>query len=75
MDLITVGLGLAAILYAGYTFYVRSQNPEAFGKLTAMQDRWGEKAGTALHLVAYSIVPFIFGGVLVVGGLNGYALF
>ena len=57
MNPITMGLGIMAVLYGLYTFYVRASKPEKFGKLAAMQEKFGKKAGYTIHLVAYSIAP------------------
>ena len=75
MNLVTLGLGVVAVLYGAYTFYVRASNPEKFGKLTAMQEKFGKKAGYTIHLIAYSIAPFVFGAIMIFAWKNGYPLF
>ncbi len=75
MNPVTMAVGAAAFLYGIYTFYLRSSNPTKLGKLTAMKDRWGDKGGLAIHVIAYSIVPMVFGLVMLVTGYQGFALF
>ncbi len=75
MNVVTVGIGVAAVLYACYTLYLRTQDSSKFGKLQAMKERFGDSTGSALHLVAYSIVPLIFGVVTVLAGLRGQSFF
>ena len=75
MNPITMGLGIMAVLYGLYTFYVRASKPEKFGKLAAMQEKFGKKAGYTIHLIAYSIAPFVFGAIMIFACKNGYPLF
>jgi len=74
MDFVTVGIGIAALTYGAYTLYARRSNPGAFGKMEAMKRMWGEKAGLAMHFVAYSILPIVFGIVAIIAGLRGVSL-
>ena len=75
MNPITTLIGAAALLYGIYTFYLRATNPAKFGKLEAMKEQWGETAGYAIHVLAYSIVPILFGVVMLMRGLEGGSLF
>ena len=75
MNLVTLGLGIMAVFYSVYTFYVRTSKPEKFGKLAAMQEKFGKKAGYTIHLIAYSIAPLVFGVIMIFAGRNGYSLF
>ena len=63
-------LGVAAILYGLYTAFVRARTPEKFAKLDAMRKQWGERAGTAVHTIGYTVVPIVVGVVLVVSALR-----
>lgn len=63
-------LGAAAILYGFYTAFARARTPEKFAKLDAMKKQWGERAGTAVHIVAYTVVPIVVGVVLVLTALK-----
>jgi hypothetical protein len=58
---ILVALGSAALLYGCYTFWLRTNHPERFGKLAAMKARWGDRVGLALHVGGYSVLPILFG--------------
>ena len=71
MNPLTVLIGVGAIAYGLYTLLIRSQNPTKFGKLIAMKEQWGEQTGSLIHLVAYSIIPLVFGVVMLFRGLQG----
>ena len=75
MNPVTVLIGLAALGFGIYTAYVRATNPAKLGKLKAMKKQWGEGAGKAVHLVAYTVVPIIFGIVMIVAGIRGTSFF
>ena len=64
-------IGIAAISFGIYTAYVRFTNPSRFGKLEAMQERWGDGTGTVIHTIAYTVVPIIVGLIALIRGLNG----
>ena len=63
-------LGIAAIAYAIYTAVMRARKPEAFGKLEAMRQQWGQGMGTTIHVIGYTVVPFIVGVVLIASALR-----
>lgn len=75
MNWITIGVGVAALLYGVYTLIMRFKAPEKFGKLEVMRRFWGEKAGLVIHFVGYTLVPMIVGILLVIAGIKGAALF
>ena len=75
MNPITMAIGAVALLFGIYTMFVRVRRPEQYTKLKAMQDRLGEKPGYTVHLVAYSIVPMIFGVVMILAGARGVSFF
>jgi hypothetical protein len=75
MDPVTVSVGVAAMGYGAYTAWARRSKPEQFKKLEPMKRFWGERGGLAVHVVGYTVVPIVFGIVLVVRGLQGGALF
>jgi hypothetical protein len=75
MNIPTVVIGIAALLFGIYTMYVRSTNPDKFGKLKAMQAHFGKKGGALLHLVIYSIIPVIFGVIMLFVGFKGVSFF
>lgn len=75
MNPITMLIGGAVLLYGVYTFYLRATNPAKFGKLEAMKERFGETGGYAIHVIAYSIIPLVFGIVMIVTGYQGASFF
>jgi hypothetical protein len=75
MNPISLGIGVASLGYGVYTLVLRARRPSAFAKLGAMKQRWGEGPGNAIHLVAYSVVPVVFGIVSILAGLRGVAIF
>ena len=74
MDFITIFAGIIIITFGVYTFYARIQTPDKFAKLQAMREKFGHGAGTAVHTIAYSVMPLVFGGIIVNAGLNGISL-
>ena len=74
MELSTIILGVTVALFGLYTFVVRIKAPDKFIKLSAMKDKFGNAAGTTIHTIAYSIVPLVFGGILVNAGVNGISI-
>lgn len=75
MDPVTILVGTGSVCFGLYTSYLRKQDPSKFGKLAAMKERFGESAGNAIHVVAYSIIPIIVGIVFIITGLQGISLF
>lgn len=68
-------IGAAAIIFGIYTTYIRATNPAKLGKLEAMKKQWGEGAGTVIHVVAYTVIPIVFGIIMIIFGIRGGALF
>jgi len=62
-------LGVFSLGYGLYTLYVRATTPEKFGKLAAMKKQWGDRGGMIVHVVGYTILPILLGGVLIVTSL------
>ncbi len=58
-------LGVLALGYGLYTVYVRATAPEKYGKLAGMKKQWGDRAGTIVHVVGYTVVPILVGLVLI----------
>lgn len=75
MNPLTVGIGAAAIAYGLFTLVARAKKPEMFAKLEPMKQRWGPRAGVAIHFVGYTLVPIVFGVISVAAGLAGKSLF
>ncbi len=74
MDPITIGLGVFGLGFGGYTSLLRFTNPAKLGKLEPMRQKFGATAGTAIHLIAYSVAPIAFGVVMLVAGLQGVSV-
>lgn len=62
-------LGILFVGYGLYTSYVRATSPGKLGKLEAMRKQWGQRAGTIVHVVGYTVVPIIAGVVLIASAL------
>jgi hypothetical protein len=75
MNVITILVGVAAVVYGGYTAWARRKTPEKFRKLGPMKEFWGERAGLTIHFLGYTVVPIVLGAALVVHGLRGGSLF
>ena len=75
MNIPTIVIGLAALLFGVYIIYVRSTDPGKLAKLKAMQDNLGDKRGSLTHLLFYSIFPIIVGIILLLTGLLGVSVF
>ena len=64
-------IGILALLYGLYTIYLRvSKNAKAWGKLDRMKEVYGEKAGSAIHIISYTLVPIAIGII----GIAAYCL-
>jgi hypothetical protein len=74
MNLFTMGFGAVICVYGLYTMTMRTRAPEKFGKLKGMKDKYGDSTGTALHIVAYTVVPIVMGIILSFAGFNGMSL-
>jgi hypothetical protein len=75
MDLVTVGVGVVAIGFGAYTFFLRATNPSKLKKLKPMQDKWGGRTGLIVHALAYSLVPLGVGMAMIFAGVKGISLF
>ncbi len=74
MNLVTIGIGLLIFLYGLYTMILRIKSPDKLGKLKAMKDKFGDNTGNILHIIAYTVLPIIFGTILIFAGLNGLSI-
>lgn len=69
-------IGILAFLYGLYTIYLRvRKNSKAWGKLEKMKEVYGEKAGTVIHIISYTIVPIAVGIVGIVAYCLGIKVF
>lgn len=74
MSFFIVALGLLTITYGCYTAIMRRKDPSKFGKIEGMKHIFGNRLGNWIHIIAYSVIPVIVGGLLVVVGLLGVLL-
>ncbi len=64
-------IGILALLYGLYTIYLRvRKDSKAWGKLERMKEVYGEKAGSAIHIISYTVVPIAIGII----GIAAYCL-
>lgn len=64
-------IGILALLYGLYTIYLRvRKDSKAWGKLDRMKEAYGEKAGSAIHIISYTVVPIAIGII----GIAAYCL-
>jgi hypothetical protein len=75
MNTITFCLGVAMVAYGVLTTVLRILRPGVFAKLGPMKHRWGDRAGFALHVFGYSVVPIVAGAIIAIRGWGGAALF
>jgi hypothetical protein len=61
MGQVLIPVGIAAVLYGSYTFWLRRSHPERFGKLAPLKNFLGAGFGSGVHVVAYSVLPIAFG--------------
>ena len=59
-------IGVLAIVLGILSALQRIFKPESSRKLVAMKKTYGEKAGSIVHLVSYTVVPVVFGIVILV---------
>jgi hypothetical protein len=75
MNYTTLAIGLFALLFGSYTLFIRAKNPEKFGKLNVMKEKYGEKTGVTIHTISYTVIPIIAGILFIIIGLKGGAIF
>ena len=69
-------IGVLALLYGLYTIYLRvRKDSKTWGKLEKMKEAYGEKAGTVIHIISYTIVPIAVGIVGIVSYCLGIKVF
>jgi len=69
MNYTTLAIGLFALLFGICTLFVRLKNPEKFGKLNAMKEKYGEKTGATIHTISYTVIPIVAGILFIIIGL------
>ncbi|MHC4574627.1 MAG: hypothetical protein ACYS76_10935 [Planctomycetota bacterium] len=71
MNYFALAIGLFALLFGVYTLIFRMKNPEKFGKLNVMKEKYGEKTGVLIHTISYTVIPIIAGIIFIIIGLKG----
>lgn len=74
MQYSTLTLGTVIVLFGIYTIYMTIKSPNELIKLKYMRAKLGYKAGTAIHTLAYVIVPLVFGGFIINAGIDGITI-
>ena len=64
-------LGIGLIAFGIYSVVARIFFPAQFVKLEPMKKMWGEKAGPIVHILAYTVLPLVAGGLMVFNALVG----
>ena len=75
MHVVTVIIGVVAIIFGLYTSVLRRKQPGKLGKLEAMKTQFGVRAGNLVHLIAYTLVPLVAGMIFLFSGIQGISLF
>jgi hypothetical protein len=63
-----IGIGLVCSGYGIYMTIIRILSPEKLGKYEAMKRQFGDTAGKILHVIFYSVLPLLFGFIMIVQG-------
>jgi hypothetical protein len=75
VNLVTVLVGVAMVVFGLATLVLRQVKPESFRKLGPRRERFGHGLGTAIHVVFYSLVPIGAGIFFILRGLAGQSFF
>ena len=54
-------IGVFALGFGVVTLVLRFVKPDALGKQKAMRAKFGDGPGTAIHVIAYTILPIVVG--------------
>ncbi|GMO61966.1 MAG: hypothetical protein Ta2G_21420 [Termitinemataceae bacterium] len=65
-------LGLFGIGYGIYTAIIRKKTPEKLGKIGPMKERFGDKTGNIIHIIAYTVMPILVGIIFAISALQLY---
>lgn len=69
-------IGILVLLYGLSTIYLRIfKDSKGLGKLDAMKKAYGEKVGTIIHIISYTVMPIIIGVLAIVGYFLGIKVF
>lgn len=61
-------IGALCIGYGIYVAIVRMKFPEKLGKYESMKNRFGESRGKMFHTIAYTVLPTVFGIIMIIKG-------
>lgn len=62
-------LGSGLLAFGVYSIVARVFFPGQLGKLEPMKKMWGENAGLLVHIIAYTVLPLVAGGIMVFNAL------
>jgi ABC-type Fe3+ transport system permease subunit len=70
MDVLSLLIGTFAVVFGFFTLFTRrGRNKDMLKKLTVMQERYGDKTGSLIHTIVYSILPIAFGLLIIAAGI------
>jgi hypothetical protein len=75
VNIYSLMLGVAAVVFGAYTAWARKAKPEQFRKLEPMKRLYGERAGVIVHTIGYTVVPIVYGLLMIIQGLQGKSIF
>jgi len=71
MDVFSLLIGLFAVVFGCFTLLARrGKNRDMLKKLAAMRERYGDKTGSLIHILFYSILPIAFGLLIIAISLS-----
>ena len=68
-------IGALALGYGILSLYTRIRSPERLSKLASMKRVYGNKAGEIVHAILYTIIPVVFGLILLISGILNVRVF
>ena len=72
----TLIIGILALLFGLFTIYLRLfKDDSGLGKLDSMKKVYGDKAGTIIHVISYTVLPIVIGILGIVGYFLGIDIF
>lgn len=74
MDYFTISVGAIIVFYGLYTLSIRILHPQRLIKLKAMKEKFGKSVGITIHVIAYTVMPIIFGFIVIIAGSQGISL-
>jgi hypothetical protein len=75
MNTTTLIIGAAVFLFGVYMTILRYTRPQGLKKQEALKDLFGDKTGNLIHMITYSILPLVAGGIFLLAGVKGVSLF